>query len=83
MLGDKVSAQEALNMGMLYKIFSNDTLIEEALKITFTLSNLPTKALGLTKRLLNEGVSNNLETQLKEKQKNKLFLQILTITKKE
>lgn len=65
MLGDKVSAQEALNMGMLYKIFSNDTLIEEALKITFTLSNLPTKALGLTKRLLNEGVSNNLETQLK------------------
>ena len=29
-----------------------------------TLANMPTKALGLTKRLLNQSLTNNLEKQL-------------------
>jgi 2-(1,2-epoxy-1,2-dihydrophenyl)acetyl-CoA isomerase len=64
MLGDKISAADALQMGMLYKVVDDAQLQEEAMKLAETLSAMPTKALGLTKRLLNEGVSNSLEKQL-------------------
>jgi 2-(1,2-epoxy-1,2-dihydrophenyl)acetyl-CoA isomerase len=64
MLGDKVSAIEASQMGMLYKVFPDDKLMEESLKIAETLSNMPTIGIGLTKRLLNESMENNLLKQL-------------------
>jgi len=64
MLGDKVSAQEALDLGMIYKIFSVETFEDEVNKLATTLANMPTKALGLTKRLLNQSLTNNLEQQL-------------------
>jgi 2-(1,2-epoxy-1,2-dihydrophenyl)acetyl-CoA isomerase len=64
MLGDKVSALEALNMGMIYKIFSVGIFEEEIKTLASTLANMPTKALGLTKRLLNQSMTNNLEQQL-------------------
>lgn len=64
MLGDKVSAQEALDLGMIYKVFPAETFEEEVNKLAITLANMPTKALGLTKRLLNQSMSNNLNEQL-------------------
>ncbi|GAA4272739.1 enoyl-CoA hydratase-related protein [Aquimarina gracilis] len=64
MLGDKVSAKEAEQLGMLYKVFSSETFEEEVNKLANQLSKMPTKALGLTKRLLNESMTNNLEQQL-------------------
>lgn len=64
MLGDKVSATEALNMGMIYKIFEAEVFEAEVQKIATTLANMPTKAIGLTKKLLNESMSNNLQQQL-------------------
>jgi len=64
LLGDKVSAVDAEKMGMIYKVFSSEEFLEETQKIAFTLANLPTKALGLTKRLLNQSMANNLEEQL-------------------
>jgi 2-(1,2-epoxy-1,2-dihydrophenyl)acetyl-CoA isomerase len=64
MLGDKVTADEALNMGMIYKIYPIAFFEEEVMKLATTLANMPTKALGLTKRLLNQSMSNNLEQQL-------------------
>ncbi len=64
MLGDKVTAQEAENLGMIYKYFSADTFEQEVLKMATTLANMPTKALGLTKRLMNNSLTNNLEQQL-------------------
>lgn len=66
MLGDKVSAQEADAMGMIYKCFTDDSLEEGAMKIAQTLSNMPTKALAYTKELLNVSPFNNLEEQLKQ-----------------
>jgi 2-(1,2-epoxy-1,2-dihydrophenyl)acetyl-CoA isomerase len=65
MLGDKVKADEALQMGMLYKVFPSDALFAEGEKIAQTLANLPTKALAFTKALLNESAINSLEAQLK------------------
>ena len=64
MLGDKVTAQEAESLGMIYKYFSADIFEDEVLKMATTLANMPTKALGLTKRLMNNSLTNNLEQQL-------------------
>lgn len=64
MLGDKVSSTEALQMGMLYKVFSDESFIEESKKIPATLAQMPTKALAYIKHALNESASNNLQQQL-------------------
>ncbi len=64
MLGDKVSAKEAEQMGMLYKVFPDDTVASEGRKIAETLAKMPTKALGYTKLSLNQSMRNNLTQQL-------------------
>ncbi len=64
MLGDKVSATEAEKLGMIYKVVSSENFIEEVNNIASILANMPTKALGLTKRLLNNSMQNSLEEQL-------------------
>lgn len=65
MLGEKVKAADALQMGMIFKVYADAELLTEATKMANALAAMPTKALGLTKRLLNEGTVNSLETQLK------------------
>lgn len=64
MLGDKVSAQEAYNFGMIYKLYPFAFFDEEVMSFATTLAQMPTKAIGLTKRLLNQSLNNNLEQQL-------------------
>ncbi len=64
MLGDKVDALEAEKLGMVYKLFESDTLITEATKIAETLAAMPTKALGLTKKALNNAMCDSLDEQL-------------------
>ena len=64
MLGDKVSATEAERLGMIYQAFPVENFMEEVNTIATTLANMPTKALGMTKRLLNESMTNSLKDQL-------------------
>ncbi len=64
MLGDKINAKQAEELGMLYKVFPIDTFEEEVLKLASRVAQMPTKALGLTKRLLNQSMVNNLDQQL-------------------
>lgn len=64
MTGDKISAQEAFNMGMVYKLFPFAFFEEEVSTLAKTLAQMPTKAIGLTKRLLNQSMSNTLDQQL-------------------
>jgi len=64
MLGDKISAEVAEKLGMVYKVVSAETLEEETNNTAHVLANMPTKALGLTKRLLNQSMSNTLGEQL-------------------
>ncbi|WP_109098415.1 enoyl-CoA hydratase-related protein [Aquimarina sp. AU58] len=64
MLGDKVSAKEAEQLGMIYKVFETEAFEEEVTKLVSKLSQMPTKALGLTKRLLNRSLINTLDEQL-------------------
>ncbi|MEP1034861.1 enoyl-CoA hydratase-related protein [Ekhidna sp.] len=64
MLGDKVSATEAERIGMIYKVVSDDTFMEEAQGVAQKLANMPTKGLAYTKHLLNQSFTNNLDQQL-------------------
>jgi len=64
MLGDKVTAQDALQMGMIFKIYPTGLFEEEVMSLASTLAQMPTKAIGLTKRLLNQSMTNNLEQQM-------------------
>jgi 2-(1,2-epoxy-1,2-dihydrophenyl)acetyl-CoA isomerase len=49
---------------MIYKAFSDEDFEQESWKLVSKLAIMPTKGLGLTKRLLNASYSNNLEQQL-------------------
>lgn len=62
--GDKVSAKEAADMGMIYKCFPNETFEVESKKLAISLADMPTKGIGLTKRLLNHTYDHSLEEQL-------------------
>ena len=68
MLGDKVPAQEAERMGMLYKVFNDDVFRQEAMTIATVLSQMPTKGLALTKQILNNSMVNNYNDQLHDEE---------------
>ena len=64
MLGDKIAAEEAERIGMIYKFFPDNIFIEEAIKIATALSELPTNALAYTKQAFNKSFEQNLQQQL-------------------
>ncbi|HVG13354.1 MAG TPA: enoyl-CoA hydratase-related protein, partial [Chitinophagaceae bacterium] len=68
MLGDKVSAEEAERMGMIYKVLPDEGFSEASLQIARTLSQMPTQALALTKLALNQSFNNNFEDQLHDEE---------------
>jgi 2-(1,2-epoxy-1,2-dihydrophenyl)acetyl-CoA isomerase len=65
LLGEKVQAEHAEQMGMIYKAVDDILLEEEATYIAETLASMPTRGLALTKKLFNLGTANSLEEQLK------------------
>lgn len=64
MLGDKILAEEAEKMGMIYKCVSLEQFEETINKLALKLANMPTKALGMIKELFNKSMTNTLEQQL-------------------
>ncbi len=64
MLGEKISAEEAERIGMIYKVFPDANFQQESMKIALTLGQMPTKGLALTKQALLRSVNNNIEQQL-------------------
>ena len=64
MTAEPVLAKDAEKIGMIYKVFSDDSFEEDSWKLASKLAVMPTKGLGLTKRLLNASYSNSLEEQL-------------------
>lgn len=63
-LADKISAAQALEFGMIYKVVEAEQLMQEAEKLTAHLASMPTKGFGLTKRALNKSFTNDLNAQL-------------------
>ena len=64
MTGDKVAAGDADKMGMIYKVFTDETFEVESKKIAETLAQMPTKGLAYTKHALNQSFVNSWEDQL-------------------
>ena len=63
--GDKVSAAEAVQMGMIYKAFADDAFEQEVQTLVRKLAAMPTKGLAYTKQLLNVTFSKDLTQQLR------------------
>ncbi len=68
MLGEKVWAEEAERMGMVFRVFEEAQFQAESVKIAATLAAMPTKGLALTKQLLNTSMINNYEEQLHDEE---------------
>ena len=64
MLGEKVSSTEAERLGMIYKLFPDESFADESIKIATTLAQMPTKGLAFTKHALNYSLNSSLESQL-------------------
>ena len=64
MLGDKIGAEEAEKMGMIYKCVPTEEFDKTINKLALKLANMPTKALGMIKELFNTSMTNDLESQL-------------------
>jgi 2-(1,2-epoxy-1,2-dihydrophenyl)acetyl-CoA isomerase len=64
MLAEKVGADEALRLGMIYRVVPAAGLMETATALASQLATQPTKGLGLIKRALNASLANDLAAQL-------------------
>lgn len=64
MTGDKIMAEEAERMNMIYKVVEDGTLEEAVHEFATKIAQMPTKGLGLTKRAVNASWTNNLTQQL-------------------
>jgi len=64
MLGDKVTAEDAERMGMIYKVVNDELFDDEIKKTCLKLAKMPTYGLGLTKRAINLSFSNDVHQQL-------------------
>lgn len=62
--GDKLMAEDAKAHGIVYKVFEDTDLFEQSAIQASNIAAMPTKAIGLTKRLLNQTYNNTLSQQL-------------------
>lgn len=68
MLGDKVGAEEAERLGMIYKVLPDESFAADSLQLATTLAALPTRGLALTKLALNNSLSNHFDDQLHDEE---------------
>ncbi|MCW5916440.1 MAG: enoyl-CoA hydratase/isomerase family protein [Ferruginibacter sp.] len=64
MLGDKISAEQAERMGMIYKVLPAETFLEDSINLAHELAGLPTRGLAFTKMALNQSMQQSWEQQL-------------------
>lgn len=69
MLGEKLSARQAFDWGMIYAVCPAEKLMDEAIALAEKLAALPTRAIGMTKRALNASLAHDLESQLELEEK--------------
>jgi len=62
--GDVIDAREAERLGLVNRVVSTDRLELEAMELARRLARGPTKAIGLTKRVINKSMATDLETSL-------------------
>jgi 2-(1,2-epoxy-1,2-dihydrophenyl)acetyl-CoA isomerase len=64
MLGDRLTADQAQEWGLIWKAVDDDQLMPEALAMGKQLAKQPTRGLVLTKQAMNAAHTNSLEEQL-------------------
>jgi len=64
MLGNKISAEQAEQWGMIWRCVDDDQLQAEAIKLAKYLASQPTKGLSYIKRAIHASSSNTLNDQL-------------------
>lgn len=64
MLGDKLSAQQAQQWGLIWESVPDDQFQDRLDALAEHFSRAPTKGLAYTKRAIQQSLSNTLETQL-------------------
>jgi 2-(1,2-epoxy-1,2-dihydrophenyl)acetyl-CoA isomerase len=62
--GDKVTAEEALRLGLVNRVVSAEELMPSTRELALKLAALPSKGIALTKRLLQHSFENDLNRQL-------------------
>jgi len=62
--GKSISSEEALRYGLVAEVFEDEEFEDKSLEILTHLSNLPTKAIGLTKKAFATACTNSLSEQL-------------------
>jgi 2-(1,2-epoxy-1,2-dihydrophenyl)acetyl-CoA isomerase len=64
MTGDKISGEQADQLNMIYKAVEDELFDTEVNAFSKSIALMPTRALGLTKKAVNESYSNTLTEQL-------------------
>jgi 2-(1,2-epoxy-1,2-dihydrophenyl)acetyl-CoA isomerase len=64
LLGEKLTAEQAAEWGLIWKVFDDAKLMDESLRLSRTLAEGPTKGYGLIKRAMHASFDNSLEAQL-------------------
>ena len=64
MTGESISAEKAEKMGMIYAVYEDTEFESKSLQLAKSISEMPTKGLGYTKRLLTHSLNNSLDEQL-------------------
>lgn len=64
MLDEKISSEQAVEMGLIYKAVEHEQMLKEAREICQKLASLPTRGFGLYKQAVNKSLTNNLDEQL-------------------
>lgn len=64
LLGDRLSAEQAVEWGLIYRCVDDADLRDEALKLARHLATQPTYGLALIKRSLHASLDNSFEQQL-------------------
>lgn len=64
LLDEKLSAEKAEEIGLIYKAIEAGSLMDEAKQICQKLASLPTKGFGLYKRAINRSFVNDLDDHL-------------------
>jgi 2-(1,2-epoxy-1,2-dihydrophenyl)acetyl-CoA isomerase len=72
MLGERVSAEKAVDWGMIYEVVDDDRLMDRALEIAGKLAKGPTTTLAIIRRSLNASLDHSLTEQLQRERMDQL-----------
>jgi 2-(1,2-epoxy-1,2-dihydrophenyl)acetyl-CoA isomerase len=64
MTGDSIDAKRAVEIGMINRVVTAETLQTEAFSMAKRLANMPTSSIGRIKKMLNATFSNSFDDQL-------------------